>query len=252
MKKVIINADDFGLTKGCNNGIIKGMTEGIITSTTIMMNMPESKHAIELAKAYGIKDIGIHLTLTCGAPLSEPMQVPSLVNTEGKFYSRRWELFPKIKKEDAEKELRNQIETFLSYGIQCSHFDSHHHVHMYEEISEVVLNLAKEYNVALRQPSEHLKKRINEMKIPTTDCFSMEFYGEKATLTKIKSIIGCIDDETIEIMTHPAYPDDELFKISSYNSYRQNELDVLMSKNIKNWLDENDIELVGFLELMKQ
>ena len=66
MKKVIVNADDFGLTQSVNRGIVRAYMDGVVTSTTLMVNMPDTLHAIMLAQKYNLNDIGIHLNLTKG------------------------------------------------------------------------------------------------------------------------------------------------------------------------------------------
>lgn len=83
MKKVIINADDFGYSRGINYGIIDSHRLGILTSTTIMAGMPGFDHAVQLAKENPKLGIGVHLTLTCGYPLLKDYQ--TIVDENGKF-----------------------------------------------------------------------------------------------------------------------------------------------------------------------
>lgn len=246
MKSVIINGDDFGLTKGCTDGIIKAMKEGVVTSATVMINMPYAFKSIEIGKKKGIKELGLHLNLTCGKPITSISNIASLVDESGRFYKRRNQLFPKIKLEEAKVELENQIKTFLNTGIQLTHFDSHHHIHMYDGIREIVGDLAKKYDVSLRSPNEETKKYLLSNGIKTTDYFSMDFYGEKANFDNLKAIIEGFPDGLIEIMTHPAFVDKELSKFSSYNTYRESELMVLTSDALIKWLDEKSINLVTY------
>src|ERR1700732_1931642 len=83
MIKLIVNADDFGYSRGVNFGIIDSHMRGIVNSSTMMMNMPGTGHAIELAKEYPSLQVGIHLVLTCGKPLLQ--DVHSLVDENGHF-----------------------------------------------------------------------------------------------------------------------------------------------------------------------
>lgn len=249
LKKLIINADDFGLTDGCNYGIIYAMKLGVVTSTSIMINMPKASDAIKLAKDNGIEGIGLHLTLTCGEPVSPKEEVPSLINKRGYFYKRRAELFPVMNLNEAEKELRNQILEFKKYDIKLSHLDSHHHIHMYDGVREIVANLAKEYNLPLRQPNLETKELLIELGVQTTDSFSMGFYDEKANINELIDIIDQIPDGSIEIMTHPAIVDRELYDYSSYNKQRLDELKVLTSKELKDWIEANNIKLITYGDL---
>ncbi|WP_315121677.1 chitin disaccharide deacetylase [uncultured Clostridium sp.] len=249
MKKIIFNADDFGLTSGCNKGIVEAIKNGVVTSTTLMVNMPKAEEAVKLAKENGIISFGIHLTLTCGKPILSGKEVPSLVDERGIFYKRTTSLCPAMNLEEAERELRAQINKFFQIGINLSHMDGHHHIHMYDGVREIVANLAKEYNVPLRSSNIECKKLYDEIGIKTTDYFTWDFYGEKATLDNLKSIINDLDHGTTEIMCHPAFCDEELEKISSYNKNRAEELKILKSEELKEWLVAENIELITFKDL---
>lgn len=246
MKKVIINADDFGLTDGCNKGIIKGIKEGIVTSTTVMMNMPYANEGIEMLKAMDFKSAGVHLTLTCGEPTVPVEKIPSLVDDENRFYRRRAQLFPQFRLEEVYMELRNQIELFIETGLKPSHLDSHHHIHMYEGVREVVAKLAKEYNLPLRYANEETKKYLEVKNILTTDDFSMDFYGEKVSINTIKEVLKNFNIGIIEFMVHPAIIDEELENMSSYSNKRAKELEILTNEELKRWFIKNHIRLVGF------
>lgn len=247
MLKLIVNADDFGLTRGCNEGIIKSIKKGIVTNTTIMINMPFAEEGINLAKKNGIDQLGIHFNLTCGKPIS--LDVPSLVNEEGEFYKRFIFLKEKMSLQDVEIELRAQLKKFKSKGLKLTHIDSHHHIHMYPGVAEIVAEIALEENVPLRNVNEYVKKIIEEKGILTTEHFSMDFYDKNVTLEKLKEIISSRQEGVLEIMSHPALIDSELIHLSSYTFYREKELEILTSEEIKLWLDEQKIELIGFEDI---
>lgn len=249
MKKVIINGDDFGLTIGCSKGIIKALKEGVLTSTTVMINIPDAIKSIEFARKNEIEEMGLHLTLTCGNPISEIKQVISLVDNSGKFYKRRNKLFPKMKLEEVRIELENQIKAFLNTGLKLTHLDSHHHIHMYDGIREIVADLAKNYDIPLRAPNKETKKYLSIHDIKTSDYFSMDFYGDDVSMENLKRIIEDFPEGIVEIMAHPAYVDDDLTKISSYNTNRERELEILTNDDLKKWLKEKDIKLISFDEI---
>ena len=83
MKRLIVNADDFGFDEAVNYGILKGYQEGIVTSTSMMANMPGFAHAVTLAKQHRDLGIGVHLTLTCYYPLGKGYK--SLTRRDGSF-----------------------------------------------------------------------------------------------------------------------------------------------------------------------
>jgi len=93
MKKVIVNADDFGLTQGVNEGIVKAYQEGILTSATLMANMPGFDQAVELAGTHPELGVGLHLNILRGHPLSPAQTVGSLLSKGPSFYSVMFQTF---------------------------------------------------------------------------------------------------------------------------------------------------------------
>ena len=125
--KLILNADDFGLTESVNHGIVDCFKEGLVKSTTIMMNQPGTQHAIELYHQGLVPEIGLHFTVTAGKPLSAPKLVPSLVDDQGNFLDKA-ALFNKVDVVEAEVvlELNAQYQAAINAGLKINHIDSHH------------------------------------------------------------------------------------------------------------------------------
>jgi chitin disaccharide deacetylase len=224
MIKLIVNADDFGFSHGVNHGIIDSYLYGIVNSTTMMMTMNGTEHAIQLAKKYPKLQVGIHLVLTCGKPLLD--NVPSLVDDNGYFKSLSTFNPKVISLEELEREWTAQIERFIHAGLKPTHIDSHHHVHTLKELNLVVKNLSAKYRLPVR------KNGFNS--IDGVDSFSdvslFDFYGEGVDpdyFTKLNDRIK--DGVTVEVMCHPAYLDNHLLHGSSYAIQRLTELEILTS-----------------------
>jgi len=256
MKKVIINADDFGLSRSTNEGIVIAMTEGIVSSTTLMVNMPEARHAVELANKYNIKNIGVHLNLTKGPTVLPRHEVPLLYLDDNKrFDVRKKKRFDFRKKPltdeilmQIEQELEAQILKCYDFGIKPTHLDSHHHIHMLDGISDIVINLAKKYNLAVR--TVNYSKYHDQVKMPVfVDC---SFYDKRVSLKQLQKILTKEHDGIFEIMTHPGYMSQELVDISIYNEKREQELAILTSDEILTFIQENNIELVSFKDLVSR
>jgi predicted glycoside hydrolase/deacetylase ChbG (UPF0249 family) len=247
--KLIINADDLGLSKACNQGILDGLNNGIVTDTTILINANYAGDAIKSVSENDIRRIGLHLNLTCGSPVLPVNEVPSLINSNGRFYNRIKNLLPVINFKEAERELRAQVEKFYETGMELNHIDCHHHLHMYDGFDEIVNELAKDIKAPLRHTDPVKREKMLGKGINTTDYFTMEFYGERATIKGLKDILNRYDNGTLEIMTHPGIVDDELYGLSSYNLFRQVELDVLKSDEIKSFIRERGIQLINYDEL---
>jgi len=160
VKKLIINADDFGLHESVNLGIIQGHTTGFVTSTTIMANGNAFQHAVELAAANKELAIGVHLTLVGAKSVCAPEQVKSLVNSECSLASHYPQfLLRYIKGQisllDISQELRAQVQKVVDAGIQITHLDSHQHMHIVPGIIEITMDIARKFGIkAVRIPAE--------------------------------------------------------------------------------------------------
>ncbi len=249
MLKLIINADDFGLTKGCNQGIIKALKEGLVTDTTVMINMEDGPVAIKLAKSNGLKSIGLHLNLTCGKPVLEAEQVRSLINQEGLLYKRTSLTHPVMNLKEAESELWAQVEKFTKTGMTLNHIDSHHHIHTIEGLTNIVIDIAKQLKVPLRQTGVVIKEKIIAVGVKTTDNIALEFYNQGVSIENLCKILDRYDKGVLEIMTHPAMLDDVLLRRSSYNKLRPKELEILTSEYLRKYISDRNIELISFEDL---
>lgn len=244
--KIVVNADDMGYMESVTKGIIYGYKEGIVSSSTVMMNMPYSAEVPELIKDIDIP-LGVHLTLTCGRPLTV---CPSLTDENGDFNKYRVFYSKRVDPQEAYNEFKAQIEKFIEvFHRQPTHLDSHQGCHdgvsvlikdhpemaanhNTQEIFEMALKLAEEYNLPNRRHCQYT----------WTDAF----YGENATVDTLIKTIEENQDKDLEFMVHPAYCDLELYRKSSYNTYRVKELDSLCNPRIKEYLKENNIKLVDF------
>lgn len=169
-KKLIVNADDFGLTDEMNMGIIKAFRKGIVTSVSIVPNGQAFDGAIKLVKENKNLDIGVHLCLTEEYPLLSKNTIPTLTDPDGRFY-RNWKIlllklyFRKINLSEIEKEFDAQINKVIDAGIYPSHIDSHQHVHVLPRVYNIVIKLAKKYKIGyIRYPKENLSFGYHSLK----------------------------------------------------------------------------------------
>lgn len=248
MRRLIINADDLGLTPGCNRGIVRAMTAGLVSDTTLMVNTAHTADAVALLKAHGLA-AGLHLNLTYGRPLLAGADVASLVEPDGGFHRPVNRVVAVCEPREAERELTAQVEKFLATGLTLTHFDSHHHAHSYPEILDVAIGLARQLGVPLRQTGPAVRSRIVAFGIPTPDAFSDTFYGPGATADNLRAIIRAHRGGVLEIMCHPAEADDLLARTSSYSGERLRELAILTDPAMKDFLAAEGVELVGFAAL---
>lgn len=228
----IVNADDFGYCKGVNLGIIEAYKNGILTSTTLMPGMPGFDHAVELLKENKGLGCGIHMTLTAYKPILKNHK--TIVDEKGDFYKNIGLLnLETIDLEEVYEEFCAQIEKAKGVGVEITHLDSHHHVHMQEVLKPVIDRIKEKYKLPIRG-------EIN---------LEAEFYAENISIDYLKNICNR-ELDIIEIMTHPAYLDLDIYESSSYNVYRMKELKILTSSEIKDFVKENNIELCSFRDIV--
>ena len=162
-RKLIVHADDFGLSEKVNEGIIQAHRNGIVTSASIIANGVAFDHAAQLCHSTPTLDIGVHLTLVEEKPLSDKGDIPSLVDKSGCFYNRaeafiRRYLLSLVCFDEVQHELDLQVHKVLNTGLEVSHLDGHQHIHMLPRISRIVGQLARKHNIpAVRYPRERLK-----------------------------------------------------------------------------------------------
>lgn len=210
---VIINADDFGISSNVNQAISKAFDQGLITSATIMANMPYFEEACELIHANCLNArIGVHLTLTEGSPLTDPIRrCPRLCDRSGQLTGKHgsiWRLSPDEARA-IEIELAAQIEAVLASGVLPSHFDSHEHFHTQWVVATIIMRLAHRYNV----PAIRLSRNFTPSRVSFRRVYKMAFnarlahagfagtahFGSARELASLTRFFG-----PVEIMTHPA------------------------------------------------
>ncbi len=171
MVDVIFNADDFGISQGVNDAILKAHTEGILNSTSLMINQDFALDAIQKAKQMPALKVGLHINLTNQKPASNPTQIPHLVDKNGYFKNGFVNLFilsflhPKMLRKEVYIEIKAQIEKYLQSGLKLNHLDSHRHVHLIPPVFKAVKQLAEEYNVSrIRVMNENIFNTIRQNK----------------------------------------------------------------------------------------
>ncbi|MDD4000874.1 MAG: chitin disaccharide deacetylase [Bacilli bacterium] len=245
--KLIVNADDFGLSQGVNEGIILAHKYGIVSSTSVMVNMKALNHAVFLSEKAPNLKLGLHLNMTLGKPLTD---CPSLVKPDGSFYRPKEKPnISRFRKEEIEQEFLAQYDLFISkFNKKPTHLDSHLYAHqIYEIVKEVVYEISEEKNVPVRDLETKGYKRvhfINWFKI------NSEKNEDKSDLLNkvFQNKDEFFENDISELMVHPAIPDKYLLNSSTYNKQRLIELEVLTDKKIKQFIIDNKITLTNFGE----
>lgn len=248
MSLLIINADDFGYSSGINFGIIDAHKNGILTSTTLMANMPGFDHAVQLSKQNPELGIGVHLVLTCNRPILKDHQ--TIVDEKGNFRNLKfYEDNFSVDLDEVRIEWEAQIKKVINAGIQPTHLDSHHHVNILPGINQVFIELAEKYNLPVRGNFEVPKQ------LKTCDRFFTHFdsIGLDKEIWKPMTWHNLIEDcqnyPVVEVMCHPGYVDAELIDRSSFTKGRAYICRELQREIYREMLLENDVKLGTYKEI---
>ena len=265
----IFNAADFGMSRGVNQAIAKAYHEGVLNSTSIMINLDFVDEALELKKEMPDLAVGLHLNLTNQYPLSNPTDIPLLVDDKGKFKHGFVNLLllsllhPFELRRQVELESRAQLERALKSGIKLSHIDSHSHIHHIPLIFNVVKKLAKEYDIPrIRVVNENifntLKHNQNNSYLKdggvvkyailralavwnnykTDTYFYSILYTCKLSREKFKNLQIPKGYAAVEVGLHPATPDidkqhiEDVFDDNILSPWRTKELETLLDKTV--------------------
>jgi hopanoid biosynthesis associated protein HpnK len=161
-RALIVTGDDFGRSSAVNHAIFRAHRDGILTSTSLMVNEPAFQEAVDLARSTPTLAVGLHLALSGSRPTLPPGQIQSLLRADGCFSESParagWRYFYSgAARQQLEREIRAQIERFLSTGLPADHVDGHHHLHMHPVIFPILARACQEYGIrAVRIVRENL------------------------------------------------------------------------------------------------
>jgi predicted glycoside hydrolase/deacetylase ChbG (UPF0249 family) len=258
---LIINADDFGMCNSVNEAIVGALKEGIVRSTTLMVPCPWSLHAMHFLADHPEISFGVHLTVISEwvdyrwGPVTPREKVPSLIDEAGYFYSfeQMPEFLAQVRFEQLEMEFRTQIEVVLAAGLKPTHLDWHClRLDGREDISEVMLGLAKEYGVAFRVNGRSWIKKVQSRGLPTNDYDILDSY-QLDPINKADRYAELLHELPVglsEWAVHPGLDNSELLAIDPGGKRnRQMDFDFLISQQAKDIVKEEGIVLLDYRAL---
>ena len=289
VRRLIVNADDFGFTFGVNRAIVEAHTTGVVTSSTLMANGPASAEAVQLAKSLPHLSVGCHVVLIDGQPVLSAEQVHSLAIASPaprfrdglKMFAVR-ALAGLMNPDEIAAEATAQIRTIQKTGIAVSHFDTHKHTHLFPKILRPLLRAAAACGIrAVRNPfgprmplrSSELLARPNlwtrYAEVRVLRRFASKFreavdregfstpdgtLGIEVTgtldETLFHTIARSIPEGTWEFVCHPGYNDSDLQKARTrLRASREIELRVLTLPAAREVLTAEGIELISYRDL---
>lgn len=265
-KKLIVVADDFGFSEAYNYGVMKAYQEGIVTVVSLMTNMDAASHAVKLASEFPEINITQHTNFVSGHPVSDPKEIPSMVDENGRFYrSTKWApTNPKDTKcrgsvvvsyEDAKKETLAQMARFkMLTGHYPNHFEGHSTGTAL--IDRAFLEICDETRIhcmTLLDRETELMKPAHEL-IMESEEYMIALHRGLCVEDFINSRGFGLLDSPFEINVmhfHPGYVDAFILDNSTLTTQRCRDLQVLCDPRIKSWISEHEIELTDFNAVYK-
>lgn len=249
--KVIMNADDFGFSKGVNLGILEGFQHGIISSTSLMVNMPGFDHAISLMKQFPeLLKVGLHLVTSVEYAVTGPLS--TLTDETGHFYHDE-HIIANCHLEELKKEYEGQLQKFLATGLQPDHLDFHW-CHTPVQV-QAAIYLAQKYHLPMRAGDKEIEKICEAAGVAYAPNHISDFYNQAERHADVETMLGLLakhleaGDSMIEFAVHPAYVDADLLRLSSYNVQRAWEFKVLTDPAIMDFIRQHQIEMISFSNL---
>ena len=281
MKKLIVNADDFGLHADVNQAIIQGHKLGCITSTSLMPTGTAAEAAAALAKETPTLGVGVHLTLVAERPVLPPEKVPSLVDADGRFFPDHMVfikkyLMGKIAMAELRAECAAQIERIEDWGLKPTHLDSHQHLHVLPGLFDICLELAEKHRIKkMRLPAEaytfsggypadkgrmiakcgltflaqlaRCKAKKKGMVMP--DHFFGMVAGGHMEEKYFQAVLEALPEGSSEIMIHPGLHSDILGQSYAWQYHWTDEYKAVTAARVLQYIKENQINLISFKEL---
>ena len=268
--RLIVNADDFGISRGVNTGIIEAAVAGAVTSASMMVNLPDFDDAVARAQSGPELSLGLHLNLTSGRPLTSPASLTK--RDTGEFYPMATLVarasLGMLDPSEITAECVAQIDRMVEAGFPPTHLDSHRHVHAHPAIATAVAKAAASRGICpVRAPVEPLRLNAGDWRAslkkagllasarlsrqtsrgaPKIGFVGISLQGGKYFAERLFALIPRLPGGTTELMTHPGYSDAALARQDGYTLYRQTELGVLCSRDFRELLLRCGVTLTSF------
>lgn len=282
-RRLIVAADDFGMSAGVNAGILRAYRDGILTDTSLMVNGQAFAEATELARANPGLSVGLHLMLVQGRCAAPPASIPLLADADGIFGNApvwagmRFFFVPGVRAQ-LRREIIAQLDKFLATGLPLSHVDGHLTIHMHPVVVDVLVDVCQQYGIrAVRLPREPLapalrydrrhvlrklfeatsfnalsrwaRPRLQRARLRHPDrMFGLHQTGHVSE-EYLLSVLADLPPGVNEVYCHPALIDDEARRWRPADYESEQELAALTSPRVRAAVDQAGIELITYHQI---
>ena len=269
--KLLTQGDDFGFTRGVTLGIVDSIDQGVLRNTGLFANMPSAPFAVSFMKDRPFACFGIDFNIVAGPSCADPAKIPHLIDENGLFIKSgtrirnelfrtpegREEMFPL---EEVYTELRAQYDRFVEMTGRKPGYLHPHSIHP-ETYMESIRRIAEDEHVPF---SHDIREAMGFREIrdcpaavrKTTKASGQKVFDPAEQINKNTTVLimQCADwlaeGEYAAIGGHPGYVDGELMKWTTLSLERMRDAEAMMSEEVRNWIDENQIELITYYDLI--
>jgi len=269
--RLIVNADDFGLSHYVNDAVIRAHRHGILTSASLMVNEPACDEAVKIAKENPKLGVGLHITLLMGHSALPAGKIPGLVNNRGEFSDSPVStgmkyFFNSGLREQLRAEIRAQFEKFRATGLPLDHVNGHLHFHLHPAVFKILmeesdtlgishLRLTRDcFSRSRRTSHGHLLYRISHAAIFEMLSSRARRPLEQKKIRHAQITFGLLQnarvDEEYILKLLPELPpgDSELYSHPSLGEFKH-EFDALVSPRVRELVNKLGIELIRYQDL---
>jgi chitin disaccharide deacetylase len=245
--QLIVTADDFNLSEGVSRGILEAHHRGIVTETSVMVNLGDLQQASAMLAYAPRLGVGLHLNITRGHPMAPPSEVAELLGSDSQFLGSPQALPMHIRSAAVQAEFQAQMDRFVrTFGRLPQHLDTHHHVHQQPAVLEALLELAASLKLPVRSIDSQMRATMIARGLGSPEHFLGDAGNEPYwTVTRLLSTIQTLPVGVTELMCHPGYFDDAI-AYSRYGQQRDVERQALCAPEVAAALREQGIRLVTY------
>ncbi len=282
LRRLIVNGDDFGLSREVNDAVILARRRGVLTSTSLMASGEAFDHAVALAKDNPDLAVGLHVTCACGRPVLPPELIPHITGKTGDFptdpgLAGLKYFFCSGARKELFSEIGAQFEKFARSGLNFSHVDSHCHMHVHPVVLNAIIEHAEAYGIKrIRVPADRyfsalpflhspvkasgyalvfklLTQRMKRILGKRGFIFPNTVYGNLLTGSMSLEYVLCFLDRlpsgTSELYLHPALPCCSPERVDAERLQRYREFSILVHPEVRAKIARLEVSLSTYSDL---
>lgn len=271
VRRLIVNADDFGRSRSINQAVLRAHREGILTTASLMVNGGAADEAVELARQNPRLGVGLHVSLICGTATLKPAEISGLIDDDGNFsnnsvavgvrYFFRQDLRPQL-----EREIKAQFDKFRATGLKLDHVNGHLHFHLHPVVFRILMDHASEWGIKRFRLTRdffwlNLRLASGQFCYRASHALLFRLLAPKArrvlrqfNIKHTSAVFGLLQNARVDgaYVTRliPRLPpgDSELYSHPSLDEFK-NEFDALISRRVRSLVQEHNVTLIRYRDL---